>query len=66
MLSDCGSQLRVAGIGAPFALDYGAVMLVGQARGADTELLAELLPVAERAILSAGAADIVDEEEAEA
>lgn len=40
------------GMGAPFALDFGAVMLVGQARSVDIEMLAEVLPDAERAILS--------------
>ena len=49
----CGSQLRVGGMGTPFALDYGAVMMVGQARSVDTGLLAEVLPDAERAILAA-------------
>lgn len=62
MLAGCGSQLRVGGLGQPFALDFGAVMLVGQARGADTALLAELLPATERAILQPGG-DSQDEED---
>ena len=36
----------------PFALDYGAVMAVASARGADAELIAEVLPAAEAAILA--------------
>ena len=47
----------------PFALDFGAVMMVGQARGVDVELLAELLPATERAILSGHAGDYGDDEE---
>jgi len=33
-------------------MDFGAVMTIGAARGADAELLAEILPIAERAILA--------------
>ncbi len=62
MIAGCGSQLRVGGLGTPFALDFGAVMTVGQARGADADLLAELLPDAEHAILAAHH-DQTDEEE---
>lgn len=40
-------------MGQPFALDHGAIMLVGAARGVNLELLANVLPMAERAILSA-------------
>ena len=35
-----------------FALDFGAVMQVGAARGVDIGLLAEVLPEAERAIVA--------------
>lgn len=49
--------------GRPFALDYGAVMAVGSALGADTEMLADVLPVAERAIVSGlSEVDISDED----
>lgn len=41
-------------MGVPFALDFGAVMAVGQARGVDLQLLAEALPAAEAAILATG------------
>ncbi len=50
MIEGCGRQLRVA-FGGPFALDYGSVMMVGQARGVDAELLADVLPTVERAVL---------------
>jgi len=39
-------------MGQPFALDFGSVMAIGQARGVDLTLLADVLPHAERAILS--------------
>ena len=39
-------------MGQPFALDYGAVMIVGAARGANLEMLADVLPAAERAIIA--------------
>jgi hypothetical protein len=48
-------------MGSPFALDMGAVMAVAQARGVDLELLADVLPAAEAAIL-AGLRDEGEEE----
>lgn len=58
MIASCGSQLRLGimttpagAITRPFALDYGAVMMIGQARGVDLDLLAEVLPAAEGAIV---------------
>lgn len=39
-------------MGRPFALDYSAVMQVGHARGADLALLADVLPIAEAAIIN--------------
>lgn len=57
VLNTCERQLRVAGMGKPFALDYAAVMAVGAALGADVTLLAEVLPAAETAILSKFDAD---------
>lgn len=39
-------------MGQPFALDYGAVMLVGMAADVDVALLQEVLPAVEAAILS--------------
>lgn len=62
MIAGCGSQLRVGGMGVPFALDFGAVMAVGTARGVDLDLLAEALPAVEAAIL-AGRDDGEPEEE---
>ena len=38
-------------MGQPFALDFNAVMAVGTALGADMELLADVLPAAENAII---------------
>lgn len=53
MIAGCGSQLRIAGLGTPFALDFGTVLKFGEARGADIEMLADLLPAAERAVIAA-------------
>lgn len=39
-------------MGQPFALDFGAVMQMGAARGVDAGLLAEALPHAEAAIVN--------------
>lgn len=39
-------------MGQPFALDFGAVMQVGSARGVDLDLLATALPAAEAAIVA--------------
>lgn len=44
-------------MGQPFALDHGAILLIGAARGVNLELLTDVLPMAERAILSGFAAD---------
>ncbi|WP_419808388.1 DUF7697 family protein [Sphingomonas sp.] len=44
--------MRVGSTGHPFALDFGAIMQVGAARGADAELLGEVLPIAELAIVT--------------
>lgn len=44
-------------MGRPFALDFGAVMTVGVAQGADPELLADVLPAVEAAILNSIAGD---------
>jgi hypothetical protein len=43
--------------GKPFALDYAAVMVIGAALGADMEMLADVLPDAEAAIVSRFAGD---------
>lgn len=48
----CARQLRVGPSGHPFALDFGAVMNVATATGADPAIVAELLPAAEAAILA--------------
>lgn len=52
MIDVCAGQLRVAPMGGPFALDYGAVMQVGAAMGADAGLLADVLPAVEGFILA--------------
>lgn len=52
MIAGCGSQLRVAGFGKPFALDFTAIMKIGEARGVDRALLAELLPEVQPAVLA--------------
>lgn len=48
-------------MGKPFALDYGAVMTVGAALGADAEMLADVLPAAEHAIIDSLRSDDADE-----
>ena len=52
VLTACDRQLRTGGMGQPFALDFGAVMQMGAARGVDVALLAEALPHAEAAIVN--------------
>ena len=44
-------------MGMPFGLDFGTVMSIANARGANAQWIAELLPVAERVIVSAIAGD---------
>ncbi|WP_294272808.1 hypothetical protein [uncultured Sphingomonas sp.] len=44
--------MRIAGVGQPFALDHSAVMMMGAALGADAEMLADILPSAEAAIIA--------------
>ena len=39
-------------MGRPFALDFGTIMQMGGALGADAALLAEVLPIAEAAIVN--------------
>lgn len=39
-------------MGQPFALDFGAVMLMGMAADVDTGLLQEVLPAVEAAIIT--------------
>lgn len=48
-------------MGGALGLDFGAVMAMGTALGADTALLAEVLPAAEYAIVKALAPDRDDE-----
>lgn len=55
--------MRVTGFGHPFALDFGAMMMVGKARGADTNLLAELLPEIEQSVISSSTGDGPAEED---
>lgn len=38
-------------MGGPFALDFGAVLAMGQAQQADMHLLSQLLPPVERILL---------------
>jgi hypothetical protein len=52
-------------MGTPIGLDYGAVMAVATARGADVELLSEVLPAVEAAILDNLAGEESDDDGAE-
>lgn len=42
-----------AALGGPYALDYGAILMMAAAMGADTALLTEVLPSAEPVIVKA-------------
>ena len=48
----CGGQVRAA-LGGPYALDYGAILMMAAAMGADTALLTDVLPSAEPIIVKA-------------
>lgn len=50
MVKDCRFQLRL-GMGGPVGLDFGAVMLMAQARGAVSPLLSEVLPDLEMVLM---------------
>lgn len=52
VIQNCRSQVRTAGMGGVIGLDFGAIMAVAQARGADTGLVAALLPEIETVILT--------------
>lgn len=54
--------MLVGGTGAPFALNYQAVMIIGEALGADVELIADVLPAFDAAIVAQYAEDRPDEE----
>lgn len=49
-------------MGSPIGLDFGPVMTVAAARGADLELLADVLPEVENALLDAISGEPEDEE----
>lgn len=56
MIRNCVRQLRV-GMGGAFGLDFGAVLAMGEAMGADRQMLAEVLPEVEACALGALARD---------
>lgn len=51
-MKGCRGQLRM-GFGGPVGLDFGAVMTMAQARRADLDLVADLLPDIEAELLHA-------------
>lgn len=53
MLTRCGGQLRVAGMGGVTGLDLGVALRVGQALGYDDRALALLLPAVEAGAVAA-------------
>lgn len=64
MIAGCGSQLRTAGMaGVPIGLDMGTVMQIGTARRVDLDLLADVLPAVEAAILNGRDGDVSEEDE---
>lgn len=48
----CGGQVRV-GFKGPYALDYGAILMMADAMGASTPLLTDVLPLVEPVIVKA-------------
>ncbi len=52
MIRRCGGQVRAA-FGGPYALDFGSILAMGAAMGADIALLADLLPSVEPVIVKA-------------
>jgi hypothetical protein len=44
-------------MGGPIGLDFGAIMLIGAAQGADLELLSEVLPDFEAVVIASLADD---------
>ncbi|GAA0278292.1 hypothetical protein LNAOJCKE_4551 [Methylorubrum aminovorans] len=48
----CGGQVRAAFAG-PYALDFGAILMMADAMGAETALLADALPSVEPIIVKA-------------
>jgi len=52
VIERCGGQVR-AGMGAPYALDFTAVLLLADAMGAGTTLLSDVLPSIEAVIVKA-------------
>ncbi len=48
----CGGQVRAAFAG-PYALDYGAILMMADAMGAETALLVDALPSVEPIIVKA-------------
>lgn len=48
-------------MGVPIGVDFGAVLAVAEAQGADTELIAEALPAVEAALIDALSGDGTDD-----
>lgn len=68
VITRCGSQVRIASFGGPggtvsrpVGLDYGAVLALAGALGADVDLLAAVLPDVEAAVLAGGDEGGIDE-----
>lgn len=52
VIERCSWQVR-GGFGSPYALDYTAILMMADAMGARTGLLAEMLPIVEPMIVRA-------------
>ena len=63
VITRLGGQLRVAPMGGVFGLDYGAALALGTALSADMELLAEILPDVEAALVRRANGDGSDDAE---
>ncbi|WP_348645338.1 hypothetical protein [Methylobacterium sp. BTF04] len=52
VIERCAGQVR-AGLGSPYALDFTAILMMADAMGARSGLLADMLPVVEPLIVRA-------------
>lgn len=52
VIERCGGQVRT-GFGGPYALDFAAILMMADAMGARTTLLADVLPAVEPLIVRA-------------
>jgi hypothetical protein len=61
VIERCGGQVR-AGMGAPYGLDFAAVLMLADAMGARSALLADILPRIETVIVRSIQKQVTDAE----